>query len=188
MILKNPVIPVGINQPFGVDKKTYSRFGLDGHNGLDLWTFHGQPVYAAHDGVATYDVDVNSGHWVSVLGTSKCLMRGYGEGYPRTVYLHLCDGEKEPKFISPLYKKKKVPVKAGQLIGYADNTGFSSGDHLHFGFKPSDKKGASLYPDNGFKGAVDPYPFLEETENKKVARLKVIRDILVKIVALLKRR
>lgn len=161
LVLKNPVSPIHVNQRFGEDPVTYKQFGLAYHNGIDLRTAHGQPVYAAHDGFATYSIDEGSGHWIGLLGAEKCLMGVHGEAYPRTVYLHLCDGEKEPRFISPIYKKKNVKVKAGDLIGYADNTGFSSGDHLHFGLKPSDKKGNALFYKNGTKGAVDPWPFLE---------------------------
>lgn len=186
LVLKNPVTPIHVNQKFGEDPVTYKRFGLAYHNGVDLRTAHGQPVVASHDGLATYSIDESSGHWVAVLGLEKVLAGVYGECYPRTVYLHLCDGAKEPKFISPLYKKKNVRVRAGDVIGYADNTGFSSGDHLHFGLKPSDRQGNALFPKNGVRGAVDPYPFLEEAP-ERVENLKKQISLLSTVLALLKK-
>lgn len=178
LILQTPVVPLHINQIFGVDKTTYSRFGLAGHNGLDLRSYHGQPVYAAHNGVANYEIDNSGGHGVDILSTEK-----YDQGYARTRYWHLCDPKKEPQYKSPIQGKKNVKVKAGDLIGYADNTGFSTGDHLHFGLKWAEKNGTVLNYSNGFKGAVDPKPFLKETQDKwepgaESHRIKVFQSIL----------
>lgn len=178
LVLQAPVIPIHINQPFGGNKETYKQFGLGGHNGLDLRSYHGQPVYAAHDGLANYEIDNSGGHGVDILSTVK-----YNEGYARTRYWHLCDPKKEPQYKSPIQGRKNVKVKAGDLIGYADNTGFSTGDHLHFGLKWADKKGATLNYSNGFKGAVDPKPFLKETQEKwepgaESHRIKIFQSIL----------
>lgn len=185
LTLHPPVLPLHINQVFGVDKNTYKQFGLEGHNGLDLRTYHGQPVYAAHDGIANYEVDGSQGHGVDVVSTKK-----YDNGYAKTRYWHLCDPKKEPQFASPIYGKKNAKVKAGDVIGYADNTGFSTGDHLHFGYKPQGKnsKGVfyNLFPDNGFKGATDPLPFLKTTETKlefgaKGPHVTALQEVLLKL-------
>lgn len=176
--LRYPVIPYAVNQLFGEDKKTYSRFGLQGHNGLDLRCYHGQPVYAAHDGTAYYELDDSQGHGVVIVSNDAYLYGGKLVHF-KTIYWHLCDPSKEPKFISPVYKAvgktansgEGVPVKAGDLIGYGDSTGFSSGDHLHFGLKPIvPGKGVTsgeapdvgignwvnVEQNNGFAGAIDP--------------------------------
>lgn len=84
------------------------------HEGLDIGTPVGTPVYAPFDGiVAMSDVDLL-----------------YGE-YIRTYHkdLDVC-------FFFAHLSKRVVDVgnavKAGQLIGYTGNTGNSSGPHLHF--------------------------------------------------------
>ncbi len=178
--IQNPVKPIAVNQGFGEDQKTYSQFGLNGHNGLDLRAFHGQPVYAGHDGTAYYEEDSSQGCGVVIISNDAYLYKGQLVHF-KTIYWHFCDPTKEPKFASPVFTKigsansgRGIPVKAGDLIGYADNTGFSSGDHLHFGLKPIiPGPGVSVgdAPDvgignwvnveqnNGFLGAIDSTPY-----------------------------
>jgi hypothetical protein len=50
----------------------------------------------------------------------------------------------------------KQPVVPGQRIGWADSTGASSGDHVHFAMKvSSDTSWFTLDGDNGYAGAID---------------------------------
>lgn len=164
LILKPPVTPLVYNQRFGGNPDTYKQFGLAGHNGDDLMTYHGQPVYASHDGLAFYEIDGNQGHGVVIRSNDKYEYKGT-EVFFKTIYWHLCDSTKEPKFKSPIEDKPKQ-VRAGDLIGYADNTGFSTGDHLHYGLKPctSTEPYNTWYnfeQNNGYLGAIDPEPFFE---------------------------
>lgn len=169
-----PVKPLWLNQPFGGNKKTYAQFGLAGHNGLDMLSLHGQPVYAAHEGIANYEVDSSQGHGVDIVSTQTYDLGNFGTAYVKTRYWHLCDPKKESKYASPIYGRKNVKVKAGDIIGYADSTGFSTGDHLHFGLKPQGKNSKgfyNLFPNNGYKGAIDPFPFLAETKPPEPPKL-----------------
>jgi hypothetical protein len=69
-------------------------------------------------------------------------------------------------------------VRKGDFIGLADNTGFSSGDHVHFELKPvsfttpvnktKDSDLTNTLQTNGYYGAVDPYPYLEKPPLPKV--------------------
>ncbi len=170
--LDYPVAPFITTQPFGVNGEYYRAHGInvDGHNGLDLQTYHGQPIYAAHDGRAYYtDNDGNEGDGVVII-TTRRFDWDDGKDYFKTIYWHLCDPHKEPQLASPVYrwristKGQGMPVVAGQLIGYADNTGFSSGDHLHFGLKPvaageNPMDWWNIEQNNGYGGAIDPAPY-----------------------------
>ena len=56
-------------------------------------------------------------------------------------------------------------LSTGDLVGYSDNTGRSTGDHLHFGVKPQvvNKNGSykNELPGNGYWGGIDPDPFFK---------------------------
>jgi len=155
MKLQHPVSPFIITQPYGVNGAYYRAHGINlaSHNGIDLQTYHGQPVYAAHAGDAVYQQDDNGGEQVII----------WGKGI-RTIYLHLCDPKIEPQYKSPIDNFLRNPVKTGDLIGYSDSTGFSTGTHLHFGCKMLNERGEVLNVNNGNGGAIDPMPFFEDTK------------------------
>jgi murein DD-endopeptidase MepM/ murein hydrolase activator NlpD len=158
-----PTKPLGFNQKFGNPAPLYTKQGMKGHNGIDFLAKHGQPVYASHDGEIVYSgADANEG-WGVVLRTTEPMeyMGNVSDGiygnqaYFKTIYWHL---------IKTIPVKVGQKIKAGDLIGYADNTGASSGDHLHFGLKPqrqgeNDWTWANIFQDNGYFGAVDAQPY-----------------------------
>jgi len=158
-----PVCPVHVNQIFGANPEYYARF-LDkfgkpekGHMGIDFQASHGQPVYAAHDGLAIYIKDDHGGEGVYNYD--------YQNGFV-TIYWHLI-GITDTNFPPPIpFDFRSHSVKAGDLIGFADNTGApfeSSGDHLHFGLAFIDEHGNFLNPDNGYGGCVDPQTYFNGT-------------------------
>lgn len=173
---------VMLNQAFGSNNNDfYRQLGLKGHNGLDMFTQDydngNAPVFAAHDGFvisdATKDTDtIGRRVWLESEETEidgrKCKIR--------TVYFHLksafvsiSDNINDPKNFDkynqekPQYKGKFF-VKAGQLVGYANNTGqYTTGPHLHFGFYPCWKQPNGIFKmneGNGYAGAEDPQPYL----------------------------
>lgn len=165
-----PLQPIFINQKFGevANLDYYKKNGIvfTGHNGIDYMAKHGQPIYAAHDGVAYPEVDSKQGHGVIVI-TRETYPYENIQAYFKTIYWHLIDN---------------IPVQAGQIvkkgdiIGYADSTGLSTGDHLHFGLKPmygSDPyESSNIEQNNGYTGAIDPTPYFDGkfaySENKDV--------------------
>lgn len=99
------------------------------HNGIDLATPCGRPVYAARGGRVSY-----SG-W---LGTSGNFIRLTHEDGYTTGYAHLQNGS--------LYVRLGESVVTGQLIGRIGSTGGSTGCHLHLETRQN-------------MVAQDPYPF-----------------------------
>lgn len=125
-----------ITQLFGANPQDYAKFGMNGHNGTDYGLPAGTPVLAAESGrVSLLNDPPGFGTYVEIVGAHK------------TVYAHLKSWAVSNGTI----------VNEGQVIGYSNNTGNSSGPHLHLGVKP-------LNPDrnNGYLGAIDPQPLLSQ--------------------------
>jgi murein DD-endopeptidase MepM/ murein hydrolase activator NlpD len=142
--LLHPLIWSRKSQGFGENPAYYAPFGLRGHNGLDLavpgtcdvFTWHGTPVIAAHDGKAIIVRDDPSlGVYVYVWGT-----------WCDTLYAHLA----EATLPSSGY------VKQGDLIGWVGYTGNCRpsgihGSHLHWAYRPK-----PYQMQNGYRGYEDP--------------------------------
>jgi predicted flap endonuclease-1-like 5' DNA nuclease len=136
-----------ITQRFGENPDTYHKFGLPGHEGIDLKAPEGSEIYAAADGFVS-DVRLD--------GFSDPMLKPYGnqvrikhDGGYETIYAHL----------SQVMVTRGQFVIAKQLIALAGNTGHSQGAHLHFSLK---KKGATDSGDTVFPfDLVDPEPYLE---------------------------
>lgn len=150
MPLKTLVKPLNqwiITQKFGINPNIYKRFGLKGHNGIDLRTrsilspLGKIPVFSAQAGV------VERVDW-SQTGYGFSIRIRHPDG-SLTIYGHL----------SKILVTKKEIVGIRQQIGITGSTGFSSGPHLHFEFRPS---GWEKLIGNGFAGAVDPIPYIKD--------------------------
>lgn len=179
------------NQGFGENPQVYSdpKFGgIKGHNGMDFYAGHGTPIFASLDGIAHYEIDPGGGHGVVILSNDKFEDINGRSSYWKTIYWHMCDSNKEPQYKSPI-EGKTIGVKRGELIGYADNTGFSTGDHLHFGLKPFDQ--VNLDQNNGYGGCVNPNIYLTsvipQDIPKEIVRLKQQVSILQSLINLYKR-
>ncbi|HKZ84266.1 MAG TPA: M23 family metallopeptidase [Anaerolineae bacterium] len=129
-------------QKFGARPEFYGKFGLPGHEGVDIRAPTGANVYACADGVVTLVGWRKAGH---PYGYSVRLRHKRSDGEYETVYAHLQEG-------SAMVKEGDT-VKAGQPIALADNTGNSSAAHLHLSLK---KIGAK---NGGYGEIIDPEPF-----------------------------
>lgn len=130
--------------------------GLDGHNGWDLWAPDGWPVRAAHDGTVTYAGEDGAGGMTVVIRTNEKFLYLNGESYFKSIYCHM---RKDGILVTP-----GQTVAVGDIIAMADNTGYSTGSHLHFGLKPvvageEDWQWFNKEQSNGYNGAIDPRPY-----------------------------
>ncbi len=107
-----------VTQHFG--EKSYLYRGKP-HNGLDVGGPLGTPIFAADDGVISA-VDNNDKSSWQKYQYGKYVMIEH-ENNITTLYAHL----------SKQIVKKGDSVKRGDVIGYLGNTGYATGQHLHFG-------------------------------------------------------
>jgi murein DD-endopeptidase MepM/ murein hydrolase activator NlpD len=127
--------------------------GTTFHDGIDLATFCGDHVVAAHAGTVLaagrkYDDQIG---WVGDLKPYKdrldkrhlwmtlpiVIVIDDGNGY-RSIYAHF----------SEVVVKRGQTVKAGQFLGYEGRTGRASGCHVHYGlFSPLETATFEIDPD-----------------------------------------
>lgn len=140
--LRLPLKHIFVTQFFGVHYNNfYKELLMDGHNGVDFRAYKGCPAFAAHDGVAEVVEDFYNGK--TGLGV-KIFNK---ENRYRTLQYHLLEA----------VVKTGQEVRAGNLIGRCDNTGyFTTGDHNHFDLKLTDENFNTIDGDNGYKGAINP--------------------------------
>lgn len=125
--------------------------GQEVHDGLDLATFCGDKVRAAHDGTVLY-AGRNFDPFFGYLGDPSPIYARLerlhrvnqqpivvviddGNGY-RSVYVHLQEALAEPG----------TEVKAGEVIGLEGATGYASGCHLHYGLIRMDGEWQEVVP------------------------------------------
>jgi len=169
-----------LTQPFGPTK--WGSRMVDGqpfHDGIDLATFCGDRIVAAHAGTVLaasrrYDEFIG---WVGDLTayTTRLDEKGLWNSLPIVVVID--DGNDYRSMYAHLRKVVVKPgqvVAAGELLGYEGDTGHASGCHLHYGlFSPfetatfaiaADVVGRMKFPDREL-ARIDPLlvlPSLEE--------------------------
>ncbi|MBR4562524.1 MAG: M23 family metallopeptidase [Bacteroidales bacterium] len=189
-------IPIYLSATFGELRPNHLHAGLD----IKTQGVEGKKVYAVADGYV-------SRIGVSPYGYGNVLYITHYDGYT-SVYAHLqrFSGEiakyvkqyqyRNKKFASQIYPDAdKFPVKKGDLIAYAGNSGGSGGPHLHFeirhtasekpvnpmyfGYKIDDNvrpliQGVAVYPlgdESTLEGGIKPMYF-DVTENNERYSLK----------------
>lgn len=171
---KNNVIV--ITQDFGENAVDfYKKKGLLGHNGIDFYTQNFEkghaPITAAHDGYVISDATKQSptaGIFVKLLSDETMIDNRACK--VMTIYFHLqkcrVSITDDPQVKSETYwvRKGERYIKAGQLIGYGNNSGeYTTGAHLHFGMYILWKRADGTFVQNftnGYDGAVNPQPYL----------------------------
>ena len=149
--LLSPLQRIFITQRFGVNSSYYKKYGMKGHNGIDFRTrfLDGKTptpqghmfVYSMAPGVVTEIKDEGT------LGYGRYIRIKHDDG-SESIYGHL----------SKWYVKFGARVTEKTLIALTDNTGDSTGSHLHVGYRPPNWQ--SLYG-NGYKGYVNFQSFIK---------------------------
>ena len=141
-----PVSPFSLSgNAFGV-RRSYYASGY--HTGADLRAGIGQALFAVGEGKVLGNFDSGS------AGYGKHVLVGHNSGgsYFTALYGHLLRHG----------KATGAKVKAGDVVGYADDSGNSFGSHLHFEIRP------------GGGGPVDPIAFLRQLGAKGLAKGGVV--------------
>lgn len=159
-----PIKPYGVGQGFGENVEFYKNLTknwaspmLKGHNGIDTGAGNWQPCYASHSGwVDSISTEESRGLGVSITSNEPRFFKEVaGPHLYKTRYWHFAG----------INVKVGDKVQTGDLIGWCDSTGYSTGHHLHFELKPVILKNGqpvNVLQNNGYFGAVDPLPYMHD--------------------------
>ena len=149
-----PLLPSGYRWPLDHGRIT-TAFGplaggvvlADGvawHDGVDIASFCGDRIVAAHDGVvlaAGRHVDQYLG-WIGDIAAYHARLDAKNLWFTRAVIVITDDGNGYRSVYVHLYKAVVTvgqQLKAGDLIGWEGQTGYATGCHLHYSiFDPTD--------------------------------------------------
>lgn len=148
---------VRLSQGFGQNLFDYSFYGWKGHNGWDIAAPLGTPIYAAHDGWIVEQTDKETGYGLRIS------QRIQADKHYLLIYAHMQRLE-VPDLFAYNWNDKSRFVRAGQVIGYVNSTGNSSGHHLHFDIREMTDNGSTVNINNGYGGAIDPEPLMLNKE------------------------
>ncbi len=189
-----------VTQFFGENPDLYARFGMKAHNGADLVAPHGTPLYAVESGTVVdvrREEDGFGRHLRFITASRNGVCREWTYGHCNEIFVNVGDR-----------------VTAGQTIATMGNTGFVvssatpfwktnpfAGTHLHLGLrmvrrsvdgwsypKSSIKIEVENYR-NGYKGAIDPLPYLQdapESTEKQEEKQEQLVSLLTRLVGLYK--
>ena len=151
MKLMRPIKTNLKTQGFGENKlPIYNEMGMKGHNGWDWKAYDGEPIYwdctDCEGEVLELHTDTKGGLGVDIITSNS-------DGIFKHRFWHLKSFKCTPGQI----------LSTGDIIGLADNTGMSTGTHLHRGLKRQGKLSNGKYYNidqmNGYFGGIDIEPY-----------------------------
>lgn len=171
---------MGVNQWFGENNVGYySKFGWKGHNALDIASDIGDLCYAPINCEVikvVHDPEKDGQLGEHVLAKTKEFVLDGETYFIELQWYHI-------------HKSLVVTgqqLKAKDKVAETGNTGqYTTGPHLHFQTRPMIKSGnkwVKAFPNNGYDGAIDPYPFFRANDffGRPPGEPKLIPGALVK--------
>jgi murein DD-endopeptidase MepM/ murein hydrolase activator NlpD len=152
-------LPSVVTQAFGVNHDIYKKWGLPGHEGIDMKAADGSKIKCVWDGTVYYVENYAGDPSKQPYGNSIRVEHKINGITYKSIYAH---------FKKPTPLKVGDPVIKGQLLGFADSTGNSTGTHLHFMLKQVNGEVPDTPMQNKYKAEwaakqiIDPTPFFAE--------------------------
>ena len=114
-----------------------------GHSGVDIAGYD-NAIHCPEDGVIcdVFALPLKGNQWDAFKNIfGNCVIIDHGDKY--SMYAHLRD--------APLVREGQL-VKAGDVLGYVGNTGYSFGPHLHWAIAKHDNRYFNFPPEQGPEG------------------------------------
>ena len=183
-----------ITQKFGQNLlPIYKQYNMKGHNGIDFKYQSSEKIGSPCDllmEIIKNEIDNSGG-----IGTDGLVK--LSEPMLLTTDIGGVDKPVTVKYFKLRFwhleswnRKVKDKVETGDKFAIADNTGISTGDHLHFGLKPvvyKNGKWVNMLQNNGYYGAIDPISFVVNiSPNLLMEILKKQQAIIKEIIRQIK--
>jgi len=153
-----PIEPFELTQGFGENPDWYTQFGLKAHNGWDIKTIYSDTPQGRRNILSS---------WFSTFYTRGTDPTGYGRYFETIVQLY---NTWKLTFAHCHSIEDFSSKNEGDMMAISDNTGNSTGPHLHLTVKKGKlNNGAFEVFDyqNGYFGALDPQIFFDELRQFK---------------------
>ncbi len=186
-----------ITQFFGENPDLYAFLDLKGHNGIDIVSTHGSPMYAVEAGTVVETRYDPSGYGKHVRFISDGVdAREWTYGHCNAVTVEVGDRVEEGDLIATMGNTGFVVSAGIASTFWGDTPRGTKGTHLHFGLREVKRNSRGWsYPDstikidvknydNGYKGAVDPFPLVKNLSSSKISNDEEKITILKGIVSL----
>jgi murein DD-endopeptidase MepM/ murein hydrolase activator NlpD len=146
-MMRSPfLVPYVITQRFGVNKAYYGKFGLEGHEGVDM--VPDGPYWGIHAIAPGFIIRDEDNERSGTYGTHVRVKDVNGRVW---VYAHMSEN---------VVKLGQI-INVGDLLGIMGNTGGSLGAHLHLMTYEETATARRINESNGYKGCEDPMLFIE---------------------------
>lgn len=148
-----PVKPYQITQKWGISRpEVYSQFGFTQHNGEDVALGADKLVRAPFDGTVVRKgyQPLGGGIFVGIISEPMV----FNDGIEARVLL-------DALHMEAIHVPEGQIVRTGDVLGIADNTGFSTGPHTHLQFRRVQWDGAviTFVDKNQANDSFDPTPY-----------------------------
>lgn len=157
--ITRPIEPFELTQEFGENPEWYARFGLKGHNGWDLRTQYPDTPKGFRNILAS---------WLSKFYTQGNEGNdGFGLYFEVIVQLY---NTYKLTYAHCNSIENFQTKNEGETMGISDNTGNSTGSHLHLTVKRGSLQNGKFISDNynnGYFGAIEPQEFFDELRKYK---------------------
>lgn len=169
-----PAKPYIVSQRWGIYNPAYLQFGFDHHNGEDFILGDDAKLYAPFDcSVSKVDnYPKGAGNFVSLVSDN---IYEFSDGVSCKVYID---------FLHMKQQLVKVgdKLKCGELLGIADNTGFSTGPHTHGQYRRVDSITNKELDKNNANNSFDPHDYWNKSYAVDCKKQVLLISLLQKLV------
>lgn len=146
-----PVKPWKTTQQWGIYNPAYLQFGFSKHNGIDVQQGDDQTVYCPIQNLHIYFAGWgdSTGWCVKGYTTDDYV---FPDGVTAKLDVIVMHGE-------TLLCKTNDFLQPGDKMMISDNTGFSTGPHVHFMCRRLDPKNLQILDTNDANNSIDPAPY-----------------------------